>query len=359
MKKSALLLILMLARVAVYSQNSNTQIKFFGQPGFGYSYNPDQKNNSPYFRGGQFVIYVTSQLSERVAVAGELNAHYEVQEDGPSTEVERLYLRYSINDNLSLRVGKTYNPFGYWNLNYNLGALLQPTISRPLIIQPTHDGGFTQTRDVGVMLEGENYGSSRLFFKFFTSNGRGKNGGQQGTSYELGKTLSVNAQIGFEPTEGLKLSVSSIVNPLQQGAMNEFGVILKEDILYTAFAGSVSFFNPEKKLELIAEFYNHTNAFKTLGSFGTQGAVLYLGLRGAGKIVPYFYGEFLQFTKGDLFYPTINVKTGHAYTDVTSGSLGLRYKFSPVIVFKTEAGITQEQGYGTSFGLKTQLAFSF
>jgi hypothetical protein len=359
MKKFTLILFLLLPVCYGYSQNSNTQIKFFAQPGFGYSYNADQKNNSPYFRGGQFVIYITSQISERVSVAGELNAHYEVLEDGPSTEVERLYLRYSINDNLSLRVGKTYNPLGFWNLNYNLGALLQPTISRPLILQPTHDGGFTQTRDVGVMLEGENIGASRFFFKFFVANGRGKNGGQQGASYELGKTISTNVQIGIEPSDGLKISASGIFNPLQKGSFNEFGVMLLENINYTAIAGSISFFNTERKLELIAEYYNHTNSYETLGKFTTDGAVLYLGIRTAGKVVPYFYGEYLKFTDGDSFYPTTNSHTGHSFGDVTNASLGIRYKFSPVVVFKTEAGITDEKGYGTSFGLKTQLAFSF
>ncbi len=356
---SLVMTICLLGAISTAFGQSNTQIKFFAQPGFGYSINNDLKSNSPYFRGGQFVIYVTSQLSERVSVAGELNAHYEVMEDGPSTEIERLYLRYSINDNLAFRIGKTYNPIGYWNLNYNLGLVLQPTISRPLITQPTHDGGFTQTRDVGVMLEGENIGSSRFFFKAFVSNGRGKNGGQQGTPYALGKTLSTNAQIGFEPTEGLKLSVSGVFNPLEKGMMNEFEVPIADKLNYSVWAASVSFLNPENKLELIAEYYQHTNSYETLGSYSISGGVLYLGLKTSGKIVPYFYGETLKFDAGDPFYPILNKKTGQGYGDINNASLGFRYKFSPVIVFKTEAGVTDQKTYGTSYNLKTQLAFSF
>lgn len=359
MKKSTFTFFFLLSVCYSYSQNSSTQIKFFAQPGFDYFYNGDQKSNSSYFRGGQFVIFVTSQISERVSVAGELNAHYEALEDGPNTEIERLYLRYSINDNLAIRIGKTYNPIGFWNLNYNLGAILQPTIVRPQILRATHDGGFTQARDIGVMFEGENLGSSRFFFKIFVANGRGRNGGGQGTPYALGKTVATNAQIGFEPVEGLKVSASGLFNPLAKDSYNEFGVQLPENINYTAMAGSISFLDPEKKMELIAEYYRHTNSFETLGTFSTDGAVLYCGLRTTGKIVPYFYGEYLTFADGDTFYPLLNSRTGQTFTDSKDLFLGVRYKFSPVVVFKTEAGVTDQKQYGTSLGLRTQLAFSF
>jgi hypothetical protein len=338
---------------------SNTQIKFFGQPGFTYSYNKDLKTGSPYFRNGQFIVYVTSQLSERVSIAGELNAHYEVSEEGPSTEVERLYLRYTINDNFALRIGKTYNPIGFWNLNYNLGLLLQPTISRPLVLQPTHDGGVTQTRDVGVMLEGENLGSARFFFKAFIANGRGKNGGQQGTPYLLGKTISSTGQIGIEPTDGLKLSLSGIYNPLQKGQKNEFGQTLKDNLSYSAISASVTYFNSDKKVEFIAEYYNHTNSYDNLGSYNADGAILYLGIRNSTKVTPYFYGEHFSHPEGDPFYPTINTQTGQKDGDTRIGSLGFRYKFLPEVVFKMEAGIMDQEYYGTSFNGKTQLAFSF
>jgi hypothetical protein len=341
-----------------WSQN-NTQIKFFGQPGLDFSLNDDAKSNSTYFRGGQFVIYVTSQITEKVTVAGELNIHYMAIVPGPSTEIERLYLRYAINDNLALRIGKTYNPIGYWNLNYNLGLVLQPTISRPLIIQPTHDGGFTQTRDIGVMLEGENIGSSRFFFDLFVANGRGKNGGLLGPSYALGKTISTTARVGIEPTDGLKLSVSGVFNPLEKGLLNEFGIAIADKLTYSAIAGSISFFNPEKKLELIAEYYQHTNAYETLGTYNINGGVLYLGMKTNGKVTPYFYGETLKFQNGDPFFPLIDEFTNQSFGDVTSLSLGLRYKFTPTIVFKTEAGSSDHKGYGTTLALKTQLAFSF
>ncbi len=356
---TSILAILFIGISAITHAQSNTQIKFFGQPGLDFSWNDDAKSNSTYFRGGQFVIYVTSQVTERVTVAGELNIHYMAILPGPSTEIERLYLRYSINDNLAIRVGKTYNPIGYWNLNYNLGLVLQPTISRPLIIQPTHDGGFTQTRDIGVMLEGENIGSARLFFDLFLANGRGKNGGLLGPSYALGKTISTTARVGIEPTEGLKLSVSGVFNPLEKGMLNEFNLPIADKLTYSAFAGSISFFNPEKKLELIAEYYQHTNAYESIGTYNINGGVLYLGMKTNGKLTPYFYGETLKFQNGDPFFPLIDEFTNQAFGDVTSISLGLRYKFTPTIVFKTEAGSSEHKGYGTTMNIKTQLAFSF
>jgi hypothetical protein len=338
---------------------SNTQIRFFAQPGFSYAHNPTEGKSSPYFRSGQFVTYVTSEISDRLSAVGELNVHYMVTEEAPDAQVERLYLRYAFNENYSLRVGKTYNPFGFWNLNYNLGLVLQPTISRPMILQPNHDGGVTQTRDVGVMFEGDNLGKAGFFFKVFLSNGRGKNGGIQGTPYALGKNMSTTLQAGIEPIEGLKFSVSGIYNPLQGGSLNEFNILLPEDLTYSAWAISTTFLKPESPVEVIAEYYNHTNSYKTLGTHTVNGGEFYAGYKVTPRLIPYAYVDFINVDRSDIYYPTTNASTAQMNVNMKSYLIGLRYKFTPVVILKNEVGIFDEEVYGTSYIFNTQLAFSF
>lgn len=343
---------------ATYGQD--TRIKFFAQPGFDYSYNKDLQQGSPYFRSGQFVMFVTSQISDRISVSAEANMHYNSSEVAPAVEIERIYLRYLISDNLALRVGKTYNPLGFWNLNYNLGLVLQPTINRPTLLQPNHDGGFTQTRDVGIMLEGQDIGKVGFFFNAFVSNGFGKNGGTGGNSYALGKNISLTTQLGLQPKEGLKISVSGLVNRLENGFTNQFGVVLTEDIAYTVGVASVSYMNPISKFELISEYYIHNHNFSSVGDRSVQGAVVYVGYKTSDKVTPYFYGENIEFNGGvNPYYSLINPLTNQGFVNTVSGSFGLRYQFTPSVVFKVEAGYTDQVTYGGTYSGKTQLAFSF
>jgi hypothetical protein len=359
-KCGGLAVAVMLFSLSYSSWAQDTRIKFFAQPGFDYAYNKDLKQGSPYFRSGEFVMFVTSQISDRISVSGEANMHYNSSEVAPAVEIERIYLRYLINDNLALRVGKTYNPLGFWNLNYNLGLVLQPTITRPTLLQPNHDGGFTQTRDVGVMLEGQDIGKAGLFFNVFLSNGFGKNGGTGGNSYALGKNVSLTTQLGVEPKEDLKISVSGLVNKLEKGFTNQFNVDLLEDAMYTVGVFSISYMNPISKFEFISEYYVHNRNYNSIGDRNVQGAVLYLGYKTSDKVTPYFYGENINFNGGvDPYYSTINPLTGQGFVNSVRGSLGLRYQFSPSVVLKVEAGYADQDTYGGTYFGKTQLAFSF
>src|SRR5690606_8144566 len=88
-------------------------------------------------------------------------------------EVQRLMMRYFVKDYFSIRIGKMFTPIGYWNNQFTLGLVLQPTIQRPMAIRPVSDGGVLQYRDAGVQLEGENISSARVFYKVLFGNGVG------------------------------------------------------------------------------------------------------------------------------------------------------------------------------------------
>jgi hypothetical protein len=75
-----LFLYLVLGGTVLSAQNavaqSATNIRFYAHPGFEFYTNRSQNASSPYFRGGPLVFFVSSQISERVSVAGEMNMHY-------------------------------------------------------------------------------------------------------------------------------------------------------------------------------------------------------------------------------------------------------------------------------------------
>ncbi len=335
----------------------DTKIRFFGHPGFDYTYNTTSKEGSPYFRSGPFVVFATSQLTEKISVAGELNAHI-MALTGSETEIERIFVRYYHNDFLSFRLGRMYTPLGYWNLNYNFGLILQPTISRPGMLQPTHDAGFNSTRDAGLQIEGERIGNIGFFYKVFFSNGLGKNGGIQGNPFQLGNTLASSVQLGIEPKEGFKFLVSGMYNRQEKNSTNQFGIVLPEDIQSTALNGSIIHMNSDKKFELIAEYFLNNRNYGQK-DYPIHSALVYAGYKLGEKWVPYVYSEAVEFSRNDLYFPPVNVYTNRAFFSYRRVDLGIRYKLNPNMVLKTELGVANEIGYGVSLGGKTQVAFSF
>jgi len=352
-KASALFLLSLLSS---FAHAQETRIRFFGQPGVEQTYNPHFDKNAVYFRGGSFIMYVTSQLNERISVAAELNPHYNTLE-GPQIEIERIFAKYYIKDYFSVRIGRMYNPLGFWNTNYNFGLLLQPTISRPQILQPLHDDGFTQTRDAGVQIEGNEMGSARFFYKLMIGNGIGKNGGTGGIPYALGNDLGYTANVGIEPVDGLKLMASGYYDDMLKGQTTNFGDSLHEDVNYYVLSGSVVYMNPEKKTEFIAEYFAHNYHYNSIGTKTTHGAYAYAGYKLSEKFIPYLFGEMTLIDDSNPFYDTPRATIG--LESSKSLSLGARYRFDPNAVLKLEYQVNYGEVSEYSFGPRLQFAFGF
>lgn len=348
--------LLLLSITSFTSYGQETRIRFFGSPGVEQTYNPKSDKSSVYFRGGGFVFYVTSQLNEKISVAAELNPHYNTVA-GPQIEIERIFAKYYIKDYFSLRVGRMYNPLGYWNTNYNFGLLLQPTISRPQILQPLHDEGYTQTRDAAVQIEGNEIGSARFFYRLMIGNGIGKFGGTGGGDYALGQDLGYTACLGIEPKDGLKFMVSGYYDEMLKGMITNFGDTLKEKIGYSVLSGSVVYMNPEKKAEFIAEYFNHNYNYESVGSKSTHAGYLYAGYKLTEKFIPYVMGEVTLFDDNNPIFVTPRSTIGLEST--RSLSLGARYRFDPNAVLKFEYQVRYGDFSEYSFGPRLQFAFGF
>lgn len=344
--------------ISVTCAQPNTNIRFYGHPGFDFYSNSGQNSSSPYFRGGPLVVFVTSQISEKVSVAGELNMHY-MSTTGAEIELERMYVKYDWKPQLHIAVGRMYSPIGFWNVNYNFGLVLQPNISRPRILNPTHDGGFIQTRDTGLQLGGDNIGKAGFFYRIFLANGVGRNGGLLGVPYKLGSQLSYTAQVGIEPSEGLRLSVSGVFNDLPNGSLTQFEVPVPQAMQNKLLAASISHMSIDKKLELIGEFYANTHSYQTISEKTLAGGIFYLGYKASEKLIPYFFAEVLNFANGDPYYPTLNPYTNQAYVSSSEYNLGLRYRFNSNVILKGELAAFNQDQFGWSTGLKTQLAVGF
>jgi hypothetical protein len=132
------------------------------------------------FELGQFVLQLSSALSPKVSVFSELSLT--ARSDGGlgsppapnfNFELERLVVRYDVNDHFKLSFGRYHTPINYWNTAYHHGTWLQTSISRPEMVQ--FGGSFLPVHFVGALAEGAfSAGGLNLNYDFGIGNGRGQ-----------------------------------------------------------------------------------------------------------------------------------------------------------------------------------------
>lgn len=365
----------------------DTKIRFFGQPEFSSS-KSTQTNNfggvSPLgqyitrdttfsklnFNTGTFALFVTSQLSDRISVLSEVS--FSNSGNKASFEVQRLMARYNFQEYLSVRVGKMFTPIGYWNNQFTLGLVLQPTIQRPQAIRTVSDGGVLQYKDTGVQIEGDNISSARVSYKVMIGNGVGYHGSNDKTD----KHVAVTAQVGVEPIEGLKILASGQFDRIEQGKPNPNGTIsaLPDNGNLSLLVGSVAYMNPEKKPEFIAEFLHQTSKFDNIGTRSSYSGYFYGGYKVTNKITPYFLYNYTQAgqsnTESDPYFAPVPV-------NINLLTFGARYKFNSSFIVKLEyetsvnntiyqdivaGGMTLDNGFTNTTKnqtLRAQVAFVF
>lgn len=329
-----------------------TQIKFFGQPEFqsqrktqkgNYFANPANKalppiwSDSTYvdstksnFSSGNFVLFVTSQLTERISVLSENTAN--VNNGVASFEIQRLMARYFIKDYFSVRVGKMFNPIGYWSNQYNMGLVLQPTIQRPSIIRASNDGGVLQIKNVGIQFEGDNITKANMFYRVFVCNG----GGSTTLLNNVKNQYAVTGELGIEPVEGLKILGSAHYDVFSANKPNTAGIKNVKGGEALLSNASIAYMNPEKNFEFIGEYYYQTSKFDSIGSKNSQGLLAYAGYKVTNKFVPYVqYAHLEAGTKNstDFYYAGAQNGIQLKIDDIT---LGMRYKISSNFVVKLE-----------------------
>lgn len=330
-----------------------TKIRFFGQPEitstkltetsefagvneFGQYVKSDTTYTRTNFNTGNFVLFVTSQLNERISVLSEVS--FNNAKNASTFEVQRLMMRYFVKDYFSIRIGKMFTPIGYWNNQFTLGLVLQPTIQRPMAIRPVSDGGVLQYRDAGVQLEGENISSARVFYKVLFGNGVGYFGSNDKRDNHIATTI----QVGAEPVEGLKVSASGMFDRIEKGKSNPNGSIssLPDDGNLQLIVGSVAYMNPASKFEFIGELLSQKSKFDDVGTYNSHSYYGYAGYRVSDEITPYVLYNSTQAGEshkvGDPYFSPIPV-------NIELVTIGARYKFNSSFVAKLEYEINKSK----------------
>jgi hypothetical protein len=290
----------------------------------------DDKTTKSGFNMGQFILHVSSPLSEKVAVFGETS--FTAQATGYNVDVERLLIRYDYNDFFKLSFGRFHTPINYWNTAFHHGLWLQTTIARPEMIR--FGGRFQPVHFVGMLAEGNiPAGPLGLGYSAGLGNGRSANIARAGDSGDVNNGRAWVASVFARP---------AALNGLQVGGA-AYG-----DLITTSPLGSIPQFRElitsahivwtRETPEFLAEFAHvrHRNTL-TQNEFNSSAAYVQVAYRLPGearKWKPYYRFEWSNISPSDLLFavsdPTVAVRA------LTGSTVGVRYDITSLAAFKGE-----------------------
>ena len=198
----------------------------FGAIDWGATQMPDTPNS---FTIGQFDMFLTSALSDRISVLAEA-----VLEGGTNTRVivdlERLEVTFRFNDYLRLSAGRFHTGLGYYNTAFHHAAFFETPTERPRVYKFEDEGGVLAVHDVGLSLRGvvPRTGSS-LRYLAEVGNGRKwtESDADATETRDENSAKAINVGLSFRPEawRGLEIGTSyyrdTIPRPSQSAVLHE------------------------------------------------------------------------------------------------------------------------------------------
>lgn len=315
------------------------------------SSDPTTEDGANTFSLNELDLLITSQISSELSVLSEVVFHFQDIPEGGFFEIERLYATYAPTDLFNLRFGRMHTRIGYWNSRFHHGSWFQTTITRPQIHLFEDDGGILPVHTVGAELFGSRpTGPFDLRYSTAVGNGRGHEltAVQNFKDADKGKSLNLHLELSPMATPGLNFGLTTYLDgfpadptlPDRRSEVDE--LIVMGHLVYS-----------RQRIEILGEVarVRHTpkstgDRFDTLG-FYVQGAYQFK------KWKPYFRYDFIDFDESDPIY------SRPRQTDVSMGTLGLRWDPSTWMALKFEYRYTDRDRFPSAHTGAFQSAFAF
>jgi hypothetical protein len=303
-----------------------------------------EKGRTNSFALGQLDLFITSRLSEKFSVLGELII--EAGEDNAfSFEIHRLLLRYTPNDSFNLSVGRYHTAIGYYNTAYHHGSWFQTAANRPFIFAFEGKGGILPLHNVGVTATGR-IPSAPFGLRYVAEVGNGRatrspldRAVQTAVDENNGKAFNLGIFARPKSVPGLQTGFSVYRDSLTPLAQPKVG--------QTILAGHLIYQNRLYEILNEAVVIRHSQRGRVLNTPG-----LYTQFsRRFGNLRPYLRYQYVNVPGDDPIFPDVGRRHGP--------SLGLRYDISEFAAFKAQYDHTERRRLSALDELILQLAFTF
>lgn len=306
------------------------------------------------FELGQFVLQLSSALSPKVSVFGELSLTARTDAGtgtppapGFNFELERLVIRYDLNDYFKLSFGRYHTPINYWNTAYHHGSWLQTSISRPEMVQ--FGGSFLPVHFVGALVEGAiPAGGLNLNYDLGIGNGRGRVISRDGDFGDVnhGRAWLANLFVKPDFLYGLQVGGS-----LYRDKLNPVGVPGATEWIRSAHIAW-----QRETPEFIAEFADVTHQ-PLLGGVTShsQAAYAQTAYRLPAQLKlwkPYYRFEYIHIPLSDQIFRGI-------VPSFSASTVGVRYDIASFAAFKFEYRHYIRPNLPSFNGFFAQTSFTF
>ncbi|HEY4798538.1 MAG TPA: hypothetical protein VII99_05615 [Bacteroidia bacterium] len=325
-----------------YLTAQNIQIKGFTNVDASAIFDSSSYKN--HFALGQYDLFITSKITEKVSFLGETVFEYK---NSFQVGVERAIINYHFKDYCFLTVGKQYTPIGYWNNAYHHGLVLQPTINRPNIVKEDFGGDWLPLEDVAVQLNGEGITKMNLGYNLMVGNGIAST-----PVDDFNESKAVCLNLHAEPVDNLKFYVSGYDDNVPAGTTTLQGIQVAHKSNLLISNASVAYTNGKLPVEFIAEYYNlRTQMLDSSFTASSNGFLIYAGYKFKKlKFVPYTVYDGVMLDKNEKYFTQYNT---------SSLTVGLRYIIHPLSVIKLELKDMYTKEFGTQYRIDLQFAVGF
>lgn len=315
----------------------------------------DSGNN--FFSLGEFDLFMTSKLSNRISFLNETVFEFDRGEDAEEQtepieiDIERLLIHYDVNNLLKIEVGKFFLPIGYWIPTYNHGVWFYTTMDRPDIVNFQDRGGPIPTHDTGIKVSGSALLEGiDLNYACAITNGRGVNTTQRQNFDDINDKKAVSLQIDVQPHifNGVRLGPSVYYDVIPE---DEDNPKRKNEIREIIYGGHIVY--TMKNIELLSEVFEINHDEFSGGVFNTFGGYAQFAYT-IDKFKPYYRYDYIDYSNDDPFYRNSELD----FLDTKKHTIGLRYELSHFNALKLEYshGVFDDEDVNI-IGLQT--AFSF
>lgn len=320
-------------------------IKGFGDVNFRWSRDDDSQQNRNTFTVGQVDLFITSPLTDRIAVLAEVVGKFR-RTNETVFDVERIHITYALSDLANIRAGRMHTPLGYWNETYHHGTWFQTTAGRPDVYAFNDVGGVLPIHSVGVELFGsKSLPALDVAYNLSVMNGRGRVVTETQNVQDFNRLKAVNLLVHLSPSAlpGLRLGGDLYLDkiPTTDARRNELNeTIVGAHAVYLSGA-----------VELLAEYLNvaHRDEVANVG-YRTQGAYVQVAYR-LDRVKPYYRFDYQSQAAGDPYFLPVDLRTRRH-------TVGLRWDVLVWNGVKLEGSFLNRDGV-TETSVTLQTAFTF
>jgi hypothetical protein len=243
-----------------------------------------------YIELGETSLFVFGRLSNRLSVLTEVTLRPKrYRED--TVKVERLTLRWDLNDKHWLTLGKMHTPVNYWNDSFHHGRYFFPTIDRPLAFK-----NFVPIHEIGLRFSGSRLGRYNFFYDVVLGSGQ-----SAGNDPFINGLKSTTVSIGIRPTANLEIRSSLYQDEImnhQKSPEHDLGVQTndRENLDWQLWSGSMYFEN--KKMQMLTEL----SASRNKGGNLNYTSYIFAGWKWLPRMMPFVFADFQRVDPKEIHF---------------------------------------------------------